>query len=139
MIAFTTRTNQHCNDTLKWVLNFCLYEIKQSINPVLIRVFPHKWEWLDLPQSNSNLSNSYSPSHLIHDILLLESNTLAQLLHLHLPHLLWLSSLSLAFHFKLQCFSQNMPIIPPQYMPVSSHSIRLCHLNHCFLQLQHLH
>ena len=32
-------------------------------------------------------------------------------------------------HFKLQCFSHNMPIIPPQHMPVLSHSIRLCHLN----------
>ena len=32
-----------------------------------------------------------------------------------------------------------MPIIPPQHMPVPSHSICLCHLNHCFLQSQHLH
>ena len=31
-------------------------------------------------------------------------------------------------------FSQNMPIIPPQHMPVPSHAICLCHLNHCFLQ-----
>ena len=37
----------------------------QSINPVLIRVYPRKREQLDLPHSNSNLSNSHSPSHSI--------------------------------------------------------------------------
>ena len=26
-----------------------------------------------------------------------------------------------------------MSVIPPQHMPVTSHSIRLCHLNQCFL------
>ena len=58
---------------------------------------------------------------------------------LRLPRLLWSSSLPLALHFELQHVSQNMPIIPPQHMPVLSHSICLCHLNHCFLQSQHLH
>ena len=88
----------------------------------------------DLPHFGSNLSNSHSPSHSIHGILFLETNTLALLLHLRLPLLLWLSSLPLALHFKLQRFSQNMPIIPPQHMPVPSHSICLYHLNHCFLR-----
>ena len=38
--------------------------INQSINPILIRVYPHKWGWPDLPHSNSNLSNALfcSPS-----------------------------------------------------------------------------
>ena len=52
---------------------------------------------------------------------------------LHLPCLIWSSSLPLALHFKLQRFSQNMPIIPPQHTPVPFHSIRLCHLNHGLL------
>ena len=51
-----------------------------------------------------------------HGILLLQTNTLALLLHLHLPHLFWSSSLPLALHFKLQRFSQNMPIIPINYV-----------------------
>ena len=99
--------------------------INQSINPILIRVYPHKWGWLDLHHPNSNLSNSHSPFHLIQFILLLQTNTLALLLHLHVPRLLWSFLLPLALHFKLQRFSQNKPIIPPQYMPVPSHSIRL--------------
>ena len=37
--------------------------------------------------------------------------------------------LPLAPHFKLQCFSQMVSIIPPQYMPLPSHSIHLFHLN----------
>ena len=60
------------------------------------------------------------PSCSIHGILFLQTNTLALLLYLHLPRLLWSSSLPLALHFKLHCFSQNMPIIPPQHMPVPS-------------------
>ena len=46
---------------------------------------------------------------------------------------------SSSLHFKLQRFSQTLPFIPPQHMPVPSHSIRLFHLNYCFLQSQHLH
>ena len=34
----------------------------QSINPILIQVYPRKQGWLDLPHSNSNLSNSHSIS-----------------------------------------------------------------------------
>ena len=98
-----------------------------------------KWGWPDLPHFVSNLSNSLSPSRWIHAVLFLQTNALALLVHLRLPRLLWLSSLPLALHFKLERFSQNMPIISPQHMPVPSHSICLCHLNHCFLQSQHLH
>ena len=72
---------------------------------------------------NSNLSNSHSPSCSNHGIPFFQTNTLTLLLHLRLPRLLWSSSLPLALHFKLQRFSQNMPIIPPQYMAVPSHSI----------------
>ena len=43
-----------------------------------------------------NLSNSHSPSRSIHGVLFLQTNTLALLLHLHLPCLLWSSSLPLA-------------------------------------------
>ena len=87
--------------------------INQSINPFLIQVYLCKRGWLDLPHSNSNLSNSHSPSHSIQGILL-QTNTLALLLHLRLPHLLWLYLLPLALPFKLHHFSQNMPIMPPQ-------------------------
>ena len=83
---------------------------------------------------SSNLSNSHSPYRSIHGVLFLQAHALALLPHLRLPRLLWSSLLPLASHFKLQRISQNVPIIPPQHMPVPSHSIRLCHLNHCFLQ-----
>ena len=92
-------------------LTYC--GVFQSVNPILIWVYPRKQGWPDLPHSNSNLSNSHSPSCSIHGILLLQTNTLALLLHLRLPRLHWLSSLALALHFKLQQFSQNMPIIRP--------------------------
>ena len=52
-----------------------LYSI--IINPILIRVYPRKWGWPDLSHSNSNLSNSHSLSRSIHDILFLQTNTLA--------------------------------------------------------------
>ena len=78
-------------------------------HPVLIWFYPRKWGWPDLPHPNSNLSNSHYPSHSIQGILLLQTNTLALLLHLCLPHLLWSSLLALALHFKLQCFSQTCP------------------------------
>ena len=64
----------------------------------LIQVYPHKWEWPDLPHSNSNLSNSHSPSHSLQGIRF-QTNTLALLLHLHLPHLLCSSSLHLKNFF----------------------------------------
>ena len=90
-----------------------------SINPILIRVYPCKRGWSDLNLSSSNLSNSHSPSRSIHSILHLRSTcTLALLLHLYLPRLLWSSSPPLALHFKLQHFSQNTPVIPPQHMPI---------------------
>ena len=94
---------------LSFIMGTNFWELATIINhPILIRVYPHKQGWLDLPHFNSNLSNSHSPSRLIHGIILLQTNTLALLLHLHL---LWSSSLPLALHFKLQCFSQNIPII----------------------------
>ena len=52
------------------------------INPILIRVYPRKRGWLDLPHFVSNLSNSHSPSRLIHGVLFLQTNALALLLHL---------------------------------------------------------
>ena len=104
-----------------------------SINPILIWIYPCKRGWSDLPHSNSNLSNSHSLSCSIQGILLLQTNFHALLLHLRLPRLHWSFLLPLTLHFKLQCFSQNMPIIPPQHMLIPSHSIRLCHLNHCSL------
>ena len=66
---------------------------------------------------SSNLSNSHSPSCSILGVLFLQTNGLALLLHLHLPCLLWSSLLPLSPHFKLQRFSQNVPIIPPRHMP----------------------
>ena len=71
---------------------------------------------------SSNLFNSHSPSRSI-----LQTNALALLLHLRLPRLLWSSWLPLAPHFKLQCFSQNVPIIPPQHMPWINNNINNYH------------
>ena len=93
----------------------------QSINPIFIQVSPRKWGWPDLPNSNSNLSNSHSTSRSVHGILPLQTNTLALLLHLRLPRLPWSSSPPLALHFKLQCFSQNLPIIPPLTIALSTY------------------
>ena len=61
---------------------FVMLMINQSINPIMIQVYSCKLGWPDLPHSNSNLSNSHSPSCSIHGILLFQSNTLALLLHL---------------------------------------------------------
>ena len=82
---------------------------KSCYHPILIRVYPCKQGWPDLPHSNSNLSNSHSPSRSIHGILFLQTNTLALLLQLRLPRLLWSSSLPLALHFESQRFSQTGP------------------------------
>ena len=79
---------------------------------------PLQQQFLQLPLSI--LLDSWHPPPNQHSALLL---------HLRLPRLLWLSSLPLVLYFKLQHFSQNMPIVPPQHMPVASHSIRLFHLN----------
>ena len=51
------------------------------------------------PHSNSNLSNSHSPSRLIHGILL-QTNTLALFLHLCLLCLFWSSSLPLVLQLQ---------------------------------------
>ena len=56
-------------------------------HPILIWFYPRKRGWQDLPNPNSNLSNSHSPSCSTQGILLLQTNTLALLLHLHLPRL----------------------------------------------------
>ena len=47
----------------------------QSINPILIRVYPRKRGWSDLPRFGSNFSNSYSASRSIYGILFLHTNT----------------------------------------------------------------
>ena len=83
------------------------------IYPILNRVYPCKWGWPGLPHSNSNLSNSHSPSHSIHGILLLQTKTLALFLHLHLSRLLWSSLLPLALHFNT---------CPYQHSPPSTHA-----------------
>ena len=69
--------NQSINQSINQFLN-------QSINPILIRVYPRKWGWPDLPHSNGILSNSHFPSRSIQGILLLQTNTLALLLLLRL-------------------------------------------------------
>ena len=56
------------------IFNSALPSTPQSINPILIRVYPLKWGWPYLPDYNSNLFNSHSPSHSIHGILLLQTN-----------------------------------------------------------------
>ena len=78
------------------------------INPILIRVYPCKWGWLDLPHTNSNLSNSHSSSCSIHGILLLQTNILVLLLYLRL---LWSSLLPLDQH-KLNPLQAKWPMEP---------------------------
>ena len=76
------------------------HDIIIIINPILIQVYFHKRGLPDLLHSNSNLSNAHSPSCSIQGILLLQTNTLALLLYLCLPCLLWSSSLPFVLHFK---------------------------------------
>ena len=76
-----------------------VYSLK-NINPILIRVYPCKRGWPDLPHFNSNLSNSHSLSRSIQGILLFQTNTFSLLLYLRLPRLIWSSSLPLVLHFK---------------------------------------
>ena len=45
-------------------------------HPILIRVYPRKWVWPNLPHSNSNLFNSHSSFCSIQGIFLLQTNTL---------------------------------------------------------------
>ena len=91
-ICFDNR-QEISNDT--YLLGHC-QSINQTINPILIQIYPYKGRWPDLPHSNSSLSNSHSPSRLIHGILLQTSTrALALLLHLCLPRLLWSSLLPL--------------------------------------------
>ena len=101
----------------KFVDFYVIGRYQRYINPILIRVYSCNLGWPDLPHSNSNLSNSHSPSCSIHGILLLQTKTFALVPHLRLPRPLWSSSLPLVLHFKLQRFSQNMPIIPPKTCP----------------------
>ena len=70
------RANQLCIRTkVKQFIMFMMILI--IINPILIRVSPRKWGWPDLSHSNSNLSNSHSPSRSMHGILFLQTNALA--------------------------------------------------------------
>ena len=77
-----------CSNTVHREALYCMSKSKKSfpiiiiINPVLIRFYPRKRGWPDLPYSASNLSHSYSPSCVILCILLLQTNTLTLLLHL---------------------------------------------------------
>ena len=130
--------------------------ITQSINPISIRVYPHKRGWsnfnmtpkspfrgvvimkllLLLPHSNSNLSNSHSPSRSMafsfsKPTLLLSFSTCVFHVFGH-PRFL-LPVVSNSSTFLITCPSSL------QQMPVPSHSICFCYLNHCFLQCQHLH
>ena len=53
--------------------------MNQSINPILIRVYPvNRGDWI---YPSGNLSNSHSPSCSIHGVLFLQTNALALLLH----------------------------------------------------------
>ena len=87
-------------------------------HPILIRVYPHKQGWPDLLSSNSNLSNSHSSSRSIQGILLLLINTLALFLHLHLPRLIWSSSL------QSSCPSLQTPMLFSKHAhhPSSTHT-----------------
>ena len=81
--------------------------------------YPCKQGWPDLPHSNTNLSNSHSPSPSIHGILLLQTNTFALLLHLCLPCLLWSSSLPLALLFTS---NSNAFLTSVAHHPSSTHA-----------------
>ena len=107
--------------------NFVNYVI--IINPILVRVYLHKRGWADLPHSNSNLSDSHSPSCTIR-ILLLQTNTLALLLHLRLPRLLWWSSLPLAFTSNSNAFLKTCPSSLLNTCPYHLTPFRLCHACH---------
>ena len=61
----------------------------------------------------------------VNGILLFQSNLIDMLLHSSLPRHIRSPTLSTSSHFKIQCFSQNITIIPSQNMPIPSHSTRL--------------
>ena len=61
-----------------------VWYIHHHHHPVLIRFYPRKRGWPDLPHSASNLFHSHSPFRSIPCILLLQTNTLT-LLHLWSP------------------------------------------------------
>ena len=92
---------RHCFNCVLYTFDF------STSNPILIRAYPRKRGWPDLPHCNSNLSNSHSPSHLIQGIFLLQTNTLALLLHLRLPFLFWSSSFLLSFTSNSNAFIKH--------------------------------
>ena len=116
-------------------ISMCLIII--IINPVLIWFYPRQRGWLDLSHSGSNLSHSHSPSRLILCILLLKPTLLLSFstcdLHVFLGRTLFL----FPFTSNSNAFLKTWPSSLLNTSP--SHSIRLYHLNHCFLQSQHLH
>ena len=71
-----------------WLSKSVFYLKIIIINPILIWVYPLKRQWLGSLYSNSNLINSHSPSHSIHGLLILQTNTFA-LLHLSLEIVLF--------------------------------------------------
>ena len=106
----------------------------QIHHPILIQFYPRKQGWPELPHPNSNLSNSHSPPHSIQGILLLQTNTLEQSTLLHHN----VSSTSSLVVLTCSCSSPQPPLLFSKHAHHPS-STRLCHLNHFFLQSQHLH
>ena len=79
-----------------------------SVNPILSGIYAHNWGWSNLPLFNSFISlDSWHPCSP-------KQHSCSP------PRLLWSPSVSLALHFTLQRFSQNMPIVLPQHIPVQS-------------------
>ena len=72
-LLVVTKSLTNCNKSAKVIFSpararyvvFCL-TFNQSIYLILIRVYPRKWGWPDLPHYGINLSNSHSPSRSIH-------------------------------------------------------------------------
>ena len=119
-----------------WLLVFW----NKSINPILIRVYPCKQGWQDLAHSNSNLSNSHSPSCLIilrHPPSPNQHSCSPSPLASSTSSLVILASSCLSLQ-TLMLFSKHAhhPSLT-HACTISLHS--LCHLKHCFLQSQHFH
>ena len=87
-------------------------------HPFLIRVYPRKRGWPDLPQFGSNLPHSHSPSRSIHGIPFLQTNTLE-----HGPSPL-ASSVYLLFVLASSCPSLQTPALFSKHAhhPSSTHA-----------------
>ena len=119
---------------LFWTINiqlkkfFCNTDQSQLINPTLIRVYPRKPGWPDLPQSNSNLTQ-FTVSSFSKPTLLLSFSTCVFHVFFGCPYFL-LPFTSNSTAFLKTCPSSLLNTCPYHLIPFAFAIV------HCFLQSQ---